>query len=82
LSSELRLLKEAQSLGLSLLPEIAREGSANLGLDYGVCLDYLQNKIRYELGPAELDGLTYFATLAKEYNLIPNLDITLRFFEL
>ena len=82
LSSELRLLKEAQSLGLSLLPEVAREGSANLGLDYGVCLDYLQNKIRYELGPAELDGLTYFATLAKEYNLIPNLDITLRFFEL
>jgi chorismate dehydratase len=81
LDSELGILKKAQNLGLSRLPEIAQEGAVNLGLDYEVCLDYLQNKIRYELGPAELEGLTCFATLAKEYNLIPKRDITLRYFQ-
>lgn len=81
LSNELRVLKEAQILGLSILPDIAQEGATKLDLDYRLCLDYLQNKIRYELGPAELEGLRYFATLAQKYQLIPNRDITLRFFK-
>lgn len=81
LGSEIKLLKESQSLGISLLSEIAQEGAVTLGLDYGVCLDYLQNKIRYDYGPDQLEGLRCFAELAKEYRLIPDQDIALRFFE-
>jgi chorismate dehydratase len=81
LSNELRILREAQNLGLSLLPEIARAGAKYLGLDYQICLNYLQHKINYELGTAELEGLKYFADLAKKHDLIPYQDIYLRLYD-
>jgi predicted solute-binding protein len=40
-----------------------------LGVPAAECLDYLQNKIIYDLGPKELEGLKMFFAMATESGL-------------
>jgi len=49
--------------GLKLLRKISEAGSAELGLGEEMCRDYLENRIRYDLGPEEKRGLVEFGRL-------------------
>jgi chorismate dehydratase len=67
----------AKEYGLSRAGEIAQREAPALGLDPGYCRRYLNNIIRYDLGPAELIGLKKYYQLAAELGLAPrgaNLD--------
>ena len=54
-----RALQDAKATGLAALPEIAREAAPDLGLPPDRCLAYLQ-RLRYDLGPREEDGMRLF----------------------
>lgn len=56
-------LKRAKEKGVKMLGEIARKRSAALGLGEELCRDYLENRIGYDLGEAEIKGLMEFGRL-------------------
>lgn len=69
------LLKNAKETGLSHIAKLAHEGARELGIDGALCRRYLEQIIRYDLGPKELEGMGRFASLAfsegilsREYN--------------
>ncbi len=49
--------------GIQMLREISKTGSAVLGLSAEMCGDYLENRIKYELGLEEKRGLLEFGRL-------------------
>lgn len=79
LKEEVEILKESQRRGLARLPAIAEEEARGRRLDYEVCLDYLQHRIRYQLGTEEIEGLRYFYQLAWKHGLISQ-EASLHFF--
>lgn len=62
-------LQEAKRTAKARSREIAVEESIKLGVPVEECLDYLQNKIIYDLGPRELEGLKKFYAMAVESGL-------------
>jgi chorismate dehydratase len=73
------ILTTAKKAGLANLGRIAKEESARLGLDAGFCRRYLENILRFDLGPQELAGLDRFWQLAHGHGLLP-LPRPLRFY--
>lgn len=71
--------QEAKRTGKKRAREIAEEESKKLGVPIEECLDYLQNKIIYDLGPKELEGLKKFFTMAAESGLVAEKYPGLRF---
>lgn len=70
LGSAAPLLTQAKREGLAQLEAIAeREGPA-LGLEPDEALSYLKEKILYDLGPREVQGLETFFALARELGLL------------
>ena len=63
-------LEESKRVGLSMLPEIAREESAKLGLPYEVCHDYLARVMVYDLGERETLGLQAFRDKCIAHGLV------------
>jgi chorismate dehydratase len=59
----------ARDSGMSKLPDIAAEAATDTGLDYGQCLDYLKNVMRYGLGRPEIEALKQFQHLAAKHGL-------------
>lgn len=57
-------LVAAKERGLEMADEIARQGAAELGIGADRCRDYITNKIRYDLGAAEIEGMLKFGELA------------------
>ena len=53
----------ARDRGTGMLREIAERESPALGLAENVCRDYLENKIKYDLGDEEIRGLLEFGRL-------------------
>lgn len=66
----IEVLNEAKSVGMTKLPEIAREESQRLGLPYDVCLDYLSRIMVYDLGPRESAGLEAFRSKLSAHDLL------------
>jgi chorismate dehydratase len=64
-------LAAAKEQGLAQVGAIAFEESKRLGLDAGFCRRYLENVLRFDLGPTELAGLMHFANRAHELGLAP-----------
>ncbi|MBI5185843.1 MAG: menaquinone biosynthesis protein [Nitrospinae bacterium] len=64
-------LREAKRTAKIRACEIAGEESKKLGVSFEECLDYLQNKIIYDLGPRELEGLKKFYAMAAESGQAP-----------
>jgi len=64
------LLREAKRVGLGLLPEIAREESARLGLSYEACHEYLAEVISYDMGERERESLEVFRQKAAAHGLL------------
>lgn len=57
--------------GLADARAIAAEHGPKLGLDVATCVDYLTNVLTYDLGEAELAGLSRFAREAAALGLAP-----------
>jgi len=69
-ASQIDLIAQARNRGLSMLEEIAHSESEKSGLDRDLCLDYLQNKIIYDLGENEVAGLKQFQERCGRQGLI------------
>lgn len=66
------VLQEAKADGLARLNEIARAESEKSGIDFETCIDYLSNKIIYDLGVVEIAGLQHFRDLCLEKGILDN----------
>lgn len=64
------VLHEAKSMGMSRLPEIAREESQRLCLPYDVCEEYLSRIMIYDLGEREQAGLEAFRAKLAAHDLL------------
>ncbi|KAB2832125.1 MAG: hypothetical protein F9K51_05645 [Candidatus Dadabacteria bacterium] len=49
--------------------EIARLESARLGMDERVCVTYLTERIQYDLGPREQEGIVKYSEFLSELGL-------------
>lgn len=66
LGNNLQALDLAKSIGLKNVERIAKIESEKLGFSEEICLRYLTNRIRYDLGEKEISGiLTYGKFLAE-----------------
>ncbi len=66
------IFRLAKQEGLMKITTIARTQSRKTGFAENLLTDYLTNKIRYNLGAEELDGLGYFQSLCYSSGLIKN----------
>lgn len=58
------ILHRAKRRGCEFLDELARLCAARLGLPQSRCREYLAERLRYDVGPAEVDGMGLFRSLA------------------
>ncbi|GJL78678.1 MAG: chorismate dehydratase [Nitrospinaceae bacterium] len=65
------VIQSARHEGLQNLPAIVKDFAEPRGLDLGVCEDYLQHKIIYDIGEQELEGMKLFQELCYGQGLIP-----------
>jgi chorismate dehydratase len=65
-----RRLDRAYARGRDAVDRLAEEESRRLCLDKAYCLRYLRSRIRYRLGPRDIEGLERFGRYLKELNLI------------
>ena len=66
-----QVLLQAKALGVSQIPEIARLEARKLGFSEKLCFDYLQHRIKYDLGEPEIKGLEMFYKYAVKNDLAP-----------
>ena len=64
------IFRLAKQGGLMKITTIARAQARQTGFPENLLVDYLKNKIRYNLGAEELDGLGYFQSLCHSSGLI------------
>ena len=62
-------LLESKERGVAQIPEIARVEARQLGLPETLCLDYLQNCIKYDLDESAIDGIALFYKYAVKNDL-------------
>ena len=72
LKETLDFLRGLRLAGLEQINSIVKDYSGRTGMDVTMCEDYLQNKIIYNLGEEELEGLLHFRDLCQENQLIPD----------
>jgi chorismate dehydratase len=78
LGENLQALNMARSTGLKIIEKIVKIESKKLELSEEICLRYLTERIKYDLGEKEINGiLTYgeFLTKLKEIGKIPSLQV-------
>ena len=63
LGKNLQALETAKSMGLKLVKKIAKIESENIGLSEEICLRYLTERIRYDLGEREIRGIMAYGKL-------------------
>jgi chorismate dehydratase len=61
LGRNLRALEMAKSMGLKIVKRIAKIESEKMGLAEEICLRYLTERIRYDLGEKEISGILNYA---------------------
>jgi len=62
-------LAESKAYGMAHAAEIARLESARLGMDEAMCVTYLTERIKYDLGPREEEGIVKYSELLSELGL-------------
>ena len=70
-SSIIKTLLDAKQEGLQNLDTIAKTQADKTGHSVFLLRDYLKNKIRYDFGEEEMEGLIHFQSLCHEFGLIP-----------
>ena len=66
-----QVLLQSKERGIAQIPEIAQIEARKLGLPESLCLDYLQNRIKYDLDEAAIAGMELFYKFAVKNNLAP-----------
>ena len=66
-----QVLFESKERGVAQIPEIARVEAQKLGLPETLCLDYLQNRIKYDLDESAIAGIELFYKYAVKNDLAP-----------
>jgi chorismate dehydratase len=66
-----QVLLESKERGTAKIPEIARIEAEKLGLPEKLCLDYLQDSIKYNLDESAIAGIELFYKYAVKNNLAP-----------
>ena len=66
-----QMLLASKARGIAQIPEIARIEARKLGLPETLCLDYLQNRIKYDLDESAIAGIEMFYKFAVKNNLAP-----------
>jgi chorismate dehydratase len=61
LGRNLRALHESKDYGLGIVGKIAKGEASRTGLDETVCYRYLTERIRYDLGEKELEGISRYS---------------------
>lgn len=64
------ILQESKLIGLEHRDHLARRAASQLSLPESQLRDYLTDKIRYDLGPRELLGITRYRELLNRYHLL------------
>ncbi|OGE24774.1 MAG: hypothetical protein A2V51_04710 [Candidatus Dadabacteria bacterium RBG_19FT_COMBO_40_33] len=78
LGRNLYALEMAKSIGLKIVKKIAKIESEKIGFSEEICLRYLTERIRYDLGEKEVTGILTYAKLLSdldENRRIPDLKI-------
>lgn len=78
LGRNLYALEMAKSIGLKIVKKIAKLESEKIGFSEEICLRYLTERIRYDLGEKEVTGILTYAKLLSdldENRRIPDLKI-------
>ncbi len=66
-----QILLQSKERGIAQIPEIAQTEARKLGLPETLCLDYLQNRIKYDLDESTIAGMELFYKFAVKNNLAP-----------
>ncbi len=66
-----QVLLQSKERGIAQIPEIAQTEARKLGLPETLCLDYLQNHIKYDLDESAIAGMELFYKFAVKNNLAP-----------
>ena len=66
-----QVLLQSKAQGIAQIPEIAQIEARKLGLPEVLCLDYLQNRIKYDLDEPAISGIELFYKFAVKNNLAP-----------
>ena len=66
------VLLQSKAGGIAQIPEIAQIEARKLGLPETLCLDYLQNRIKYDLDESAIAGIELFYKYAVKNNLAPS----------
>ncbi len=69
-SNFLQIVQQAKKNGEVQIENIIKHQSALTGIDENICRDYLQNKIIYDLGKNEMEGLTCFQNLCVKSGIL------------
>lgn len=66
LGENLDALIKSKSYGLGIVEKIARFESGVMGIDEEICFRYLTERIRYDLGESEIEGIIRYSELLSE----------------
>ncbi|MEM7008287.1 MAG: menaquinone biosynthesis protein [Thermodesulfobacteriota bacterium] len=69
LEGNLNALIESKNYGLGAVDKIAKLESEKMGMDYDICLKYLTQRIKYDLGREEIKGIIKYSELLSKLNL-------------
>ena len=69
LGDSVKTLEEAKAYGLSCTRKIAKLGAVETGLSEEVCYDYITEKIKYDLGRDEIEGIVKYSGLLSELGI-------------
>lgn len=81
LGQNLDALVKSKACGTGMIGEIAERESERLGLDENICSVYLRERIKYDLGEKEIEGIIRYSELLSELGLcekIPGVSIYTR----
>ncbi len=79
LGENLRALDTAKSIGLKIVERIAKAESEKLGFSEEICLRYLTQRIKYDLGEEEVKGISAYTRFLVELGEIEEIH-DLRFY--
>jgi chorismate dehydratase len=68
LGKNLNALIESKNYGLGVVNEISETESQKIGIDKDICLKYLTERIKYDLGEEEIKGIIKYSELLSELN--------------
>ena len=66
-----QVLLQSKAQGIAQIPEIAQIEARKLRIPETICLDYLQNRIKYDLDESAISGIELFYKFAVKNNLAP-----------